>query len=58
MYLTRKLTKLSYNEIGCYFGGRDHTTVMYAYEKVKKSKIENKETQLLLQKIENVLQRC
>lgn len=58
MYLTRKLTKLSYNEIGCYFGGRDHTTVMYAYEKVKKLKMENKETQSLLQKIENILQRC
>ncbi len=35
MYLIRELTPHSYPEIGQYFGGRDHSTVMYAVQKVK-----------------------
>lgn len=35
MYLARKLTNLSLDKIGCYFGGRDHATVMHACRKVK-----------------------
>lgn len=57
MYLTRKLTGLSYNEIGGYFGGRDHTTVMYAYEKIKQSTTKDDKTKSILKKIENDLQR-
>jgi chromosomal replication initiator protein len=35
MYLARTLTEFSTTEIGTSFGGRDHTTVMYANEKIK-----------------------
>ena len=35
MYLSRELTSFSYPEIGEQFGGRDHTTVLHAYEKVR-----------------------
>jgi len=35
MYLARSLTRHSLEEIGGYFGGRDHTTVMHACEKIK-----------------------
>ncbi|MEL7087628.1 MAG: helix-turn-helix domain-containing protein, partial [Planctomycetota bacterium] len=35
MYLARKRTRFSLEEIGGYFGGRDHTTVMHSIEVVK-----------------------
>ena len=34
MYLCRELTDSSLPKIGEYFGGRDHTTVLHAYEKI------------------------
>jgi len=36
MYLARQLTELSLNQIGAYFGGRDHSTVLHACRKVEK----------------------
>lgn len=34
MYLAREMTTAPLMEIGSYFGGRDHTTVLYAYRKM------------------------
>ena len=45
MFLCRKLTDASYPQIGEQFGGRDHTTVIHANEKVEKDLIENAELQ-------------
>lgn len=36
MYLARKITRHSLEEIGRYFGGRDHSTVLYAIDKISK----------------------
>ncbi|HCF51025.1 MAG TPA: chromosomal replication initiator protein DnaA [Syntrophomonas sp.] len=36
MYLCRKMTDASYPQIGEQFGGRDHTTVIHANDKVEK----------------------
>ncbi len=35
MYLARRRTAHSLEEIGGYFGGRDHTTVMHAIRTIK-----------------------
>jgi chromosomal replication initiator protein len=37
MYLARQLTELSLHQIGAYFGGRDHSTVLHACRKVEKA---------------------
>ena len=34
MYLSRELTDTSLPQIGQFFGGRDHSTVLHAYNKV------------------------
>ena len=43
MYVCRELTDLSYPAIARVFGGRDHTTVMYAVEKVGKQMAERRQ---------------
>jgi chromosomal replication initiator protein len=37
MYLARRLTLLSLQEIGSFFGGRDHSTVLHACRKVEEA---------------------
>jgi chromosomal replication initiator protein len=36
MYLARKVTRHSLEEVGGFFGGRDHSTVLYAIERVER----------------------
>ena len=38
MWLARELTRFSYKEIGGYFGGRDHSTVIHAQRRVEKKR--------------------
>ncbi|MBU5486404.1 chromosomal replication initiator protein DnaA [Clostridium sp. MSJ-11] len=45
MYLCRKLTDTSLPKIGEEFGGRDHTTVIHAYEKISTSLKEDESLQ-------------
>ena len=51
MYLCREMTNLSLPQIGKYFGGRDHTTVMHAIDKIEK---EIKDNPLFAQDIKNL----
>ena len=48
MYLIRELTQLSTTRIGEVFGGRDHTTVMHACDKVSRLEKTDGETQQAL----------
>ncbi|MCX5694326.1 MAG: chromosomal replication initiator protein DnaA [Candidatus Omnitrophica bacterium] len=53
MYLSRELTELSLPEIGELFGGKDHTTVLHAYKKIKEEMGNNLE---LKNRVEKVIQ--
>ncbi|GAH82758.1 unnamed protein product, partial [marine sediment metagenome] len=41
MYLARNLTRHSLEEIGGYFGGRDHTTVLHANRAIETMRTKN-----------------
>ena len=51
MYLCRELTDLSLPKIGELFGGRDHTTVIHAYEKVNRERQEDSRLSALIAEI-------
>jgi len=53
MYLSRELTDLSLPEIGQFFGGKDHTTVLHSYNKIKEGVGSNATLQ---EKIERIIQ--
>jgi chromosomal replication initiator protein len=55
MYLTRALTSCSFPEIGELFGGKDHTTVLHAYNKISKEIEENVKKMNLIEEIKNML---
>ncbi len=51
MYLTRELTGLSFPRIGEEFGGRDHTTVLHAWEKISQEVGQNPGLALAIESI-------
>ena len=48
MYLARRITRMSLEEIGGFFGGRDHSTVLYAVEKISRLSREDPNCRALL----------
>lgn len=55
MYLCRELTTHSLPEIGRAFGGRDHTTVIHAYNKIKNQLDTDQNIKRIIDKIANNL---
>jgi chromosomal replication initiator protein len=51
MYLSRQLTEASLPEIANFFGGRDHTTILYAYNKIRSELKKNSDLKQQLDKI-------
>ena len=55
MYLCRELTDNSLPKIGEAFGGKDHTTVMYADRKIRKEMTENRNTYDEIQQLTQII---
>ena len=56
MYLSRELTDASLPKIGQEFGGKDHTTVIHAHEKIQTELLTNKDLQNDIKEIKDQLQ--
>ncbi|MCM8781335.1 MAG: chromosomal replication initiator protein DnaA [Candidatus Omnitrophica bacterium] len=57
MYLSRELTDLSLPEIGHHFGGKDHTTVLHSYNKIKEELIQNPQLKDTIERIIQVIKQ-
>ena len=55
MFLSKKLTKSSLKTIGLHFGGRDHSTVIHAYNSVEKS-LSNDKTKGIVDSLRNKIE--
>ena len=51
MYLAREMTDLTLADIGAHFGGRDHTTVIYAIERIEERVKQDPELNQLIEEL-------
>ena len=55
MYLIRKYTGVGFKEIGQYFGGKDHTTILHAFNKIENGIESDPEIREAVEAIQNLL---
>ncbi len=55
MYLCRDIANMSFPQIGKDFGNRDHSTVMHAYNKIKKEVKDKNNTKLIVESVKNII---
>ena len=58
MYLSRELTELSLPMIGDTFGGRDHTTVLHAYDKISREIKTDPVLDKIVNDLKNKIESC
>jgi chromosomal replication initiator protein len=56
MYLVKDLTHASLPEIGRYFGGKHHTTVLHSVQKIEDLRQRDEDLNSLIQKLTDTLQ--
>jgi len=56
MYLSKELTNSSLKTIGLHFGGRDHSTVIHAYQTIEDTMKEDPKTRTLIQLLKSKLE--
>lgn len=57
MFLVRELTDHSLPEIGEYFGGKDHTTVLHSCNKIEEEKEKDVDTKILIESLLRLLKK-
>ena len=57
MFLIREMTNYSLPEIGGFFGGRDHTTVLHACKKIQAEKNNSPEVSKIIEHLKNLLKK-
>jgi chromosomal replication initiator protein len=55
MYIAHKITDYSTIELGQYFGGRDHATVIYSCQKIEEMRVSDPNLDSIIQKIERTI---
>ena len=55
MFLAREMTKRSLLEIGGFFGGRDHSTVIHSCDKVEEEMKKNPQARIMVDKLINLV---
>lgn len=56
MYLSKELTNSSLKTIGLHFGGRDHSTVIHAYQTIEDSMKEDQKMKSMVQQLKSKLE--
>jgi len=57
MYLSKELTNSSLKTIGLHFGGRDHSTVIHAYQSIEDSIVSDPKQKLLISQLRSKIER-